>query len=190
MSVAVLGAMVGCSNPGSDEGHAGGGTPEEVHNQVEADRQAEAIRDGAEKGPEKGPEKGTEQSAEKGAEAAVASVKEMGPWVAGDEMLPGRDGVANIKILEVHANGSGEVCGTGKLAEVRYKAMKRDGTVLDPGTRPYKFRVGAGNVIKGWDVVVAKMRVGDSFTLVIPQELAYGPSEGDLKFDMELLGFE
>ena len=39
-------------------------------------------------------------------------------------------------------------------------------------------------------MIVAKMRVGDSFTLALPQQLAYGPSRGDLKFDMELLSFK
>jgi FKBP-type peptidyl-prolyl cis-trans isomerase len=34
------------------------------------------------------------------------------------------------------------------------------------------------------------MRVGDSFTIALPQALAYGPSKGDLKFDMELLSFK
>ena len=49
--------------------------------------------------------------------------------------------------------------------------------------------MGAGKAIKGWDVVVSRMRVGDSFTIVLPQQSAYGPSKGDLKFDMELLSF-
>ena len=49
---------------------------------------------------------------------------------------------------------------------------------------------GAGQAIKGWDVVVARMRIGDSFTITLPQQLAYGPSKGDLKFDMELLSVE
>ena len=87
-------------------------------------------------------------------------------------------------------NGSGGVCGRGKTATVAYKAMLADGTVLDPGTRPFTFKVGAGRVIAGWDIVVAKMKLGDSFTVLLPGELAYGPSKGDLKFDMELLSFK
>ncbi|MBL4771249.1 MAG: FKBP-type peptidyl-prolyl cis-trans isomerase [Planctomycetes bacterium] len=73
------------------------------------------------------------------------------------------------------------------MATLKYKAMLANGTVIDPGTRPFSFKVGAGRAIKGWDVVVAKMRVGDSFTIILPMKLAYGPSKGDLKFDMELL---
>ena len=118
------------------------------------------------------------------------SMKVMGPWMAGDQIDSGRSSVKPIDILEVHANGSGDVCGKGKRATLRYVAMNSDGSVLDPGRRPFTFRVGSGQAISGWDVVVAKMRVGDSLTLMLPQELAYGPSRGDLKFDMELLSFE
>ncbi len=82
------------------------------------------------------------------------------------------------------------MCGSGKSATLAYKAMLADGTVIDPGTRPFTFKVGAGQAIKGWDVIVAKMRVGDSFTVTLPQQLAYGASKGDLKFDMELLSFK
>lgn len=111
-------------------------------------------------------------------------------WKKDDKIPSGTPGVPDIQVLAVHANGSGEVCGSGKQAKLAYKAMLADGTVIDPGTKPFSFKVGAGKAIKGWDIVVAKMRVGDSFTILLPQALAYGPSRGDLKFDMELLSFE
>ncbi len=111
-------------------------------------------------------------------------------WSAGDTIPSGKASVEAIKILAVHKNGSGAVCGLGKKATLQYKAMLADGSVIDPGTRPFTFRVGAREAIEGWDVVVAKMRVGDSFTILLPMELAYGPSRGDLKFDMELLSFK
>lgn len=121
--------------------------------------------------------------------AAVASVptKDQGPWEAGDFIAPGRAGVPNIEILEVRANGEGEVAGLGKTATLKYKAMKADGSVVDPGQAPFTFKVGAGKAIKGWDVIVAKMRVGDSFTILLPKALAYQDRFGDMKFDMELL---
>lgn len=118
------------------------------------------------------------------------ATKEMGPWEAGDRIASGMPGVKDIEILEVHANGAGDIVGNGKSATLKYVAMMKDGKVLDPGRRPFTFVVGRGSAIKGWDVIVSKMRVGDSFTLVIPQELAYGASKGDLKFDMELLSFK
>ena len=112
-----------------------------------------------------------------------------GGWTAGDTIPSGMDGVPDIRILEVHKNGDGPVCGTGKSATLAYKAMLADGTVIDAGRRPFTFTVGSGQAIKGWDVIVSKMRVGDSFTVSLPQQLAYGPAKGDLKFDMELQSF-
>lgn len=111
-------------------------------------------------------------------------------WSDGDTIPSGRDGVPDIQILKVHKNGSGPKCGTGKRATLAYKAMLADGTVLDPGTRPFSFNVGKREAIVGWDIVVAEMRIGDSFTILLPQQLAYGPGRGDLKFDMELLTVE
>ena len=125
-----------------------------------------------------------------GGEATKDSLEAEGDWCDGDTIPSGMAGVPDIQVLKVHKNGHGSVCGSGKSATLAYKAMLADGTVIDPGQRPFTFKVGAGRAIKGWDVIVAKMRVGDSFTVTLPQQLAYGPSKGDLKFDMELLSFQ
>ena len=121
---------------------------------------------------------------------STASSNAAGGWSDGDTIPSGMDGVPDIQILKVYKNGSGEVCGSGRRASLKYVAMLANGSVLDPGTRPFTFAVGQGEAIKGWDVVVAKMRIGDSFTILLPQQLAYGPSKGDLRFDMELLSVQ
>lgn len=121
------------------------------------------------------------------AEAATEQVADQSTWAVGGTIASGLDGVADLEILKVHSNGAGEVCGVGRTATLKYKAMLANGKVLDPGNRPFSFEVGSGRAIKGWDVIVSKMRVGDSFTITLPKELAYGPSKGDLMFDMELL---
>ncbi len=132
----------------------------------------------------------TDQAPEaNGGTDATTDTTAAGGWSAGDTIPSGMANVPDIDILEVHANGSGDVCGNGKSATLKYKAMKADGTVIDPGTRPFTFVVGGGGAIKGGDVIVARMRGGASFTIALPQDLAYGPAQGDLKFDMELLSF-
>jgi FK506-binding nuclear protein len=59
---------------------------------------------------------------------------------------------------------------------------------------PFKFKLGQGDVIKGWDVAVAGMAVGSERRIVVPAHLAYGkksmggiPANSELTFDLKLL---
>ncbi len=98
---------------------------------------------------------------------------------------------------EVLAEGKGDVCGKGRAASVHYVGTFKSGKKFDSSRDrddPFVFEVGAGSVIEGWDEVVAKMRVGDRWKVVIPWQKAYGehqnrdiPAKSDLVFDIELL---
>lgn len=84
--------------------------------------------------------------------------------------------------------------GRGKTVQVRYEGrLAKNGKRFDKGT--IRFRLGAGEVIKGWDLGVAGMKVGEQRKLLIPPQLAYGPRgappdippNAPLTFDVELL---
>lgn len=80
---------------------------------------------------------------------------------------------------------------------VRYIGKLTNGKVFDSNTKgaPFVFRLGGGEVIKGWDVGVAGMNVGGTRKLTIPPALAYGskgappdiPKNAVLEFEVKLL---
>jgi FKBP-type peptidyl-prolyl cis-trans isomerase len=104
--------------------------------------------------------------------------------------------------------GTGEGISQGQVAVVHYTGWLYDPTVPDHKGRefdssrrrgePFRFTVGAGGVIRGWDEGVQGMQPGGQRQLVIPSQLAYGergqggviPPDATLLFDIELLTIE
>jgi len=70
----------------------------------------------------------------------------------------------------------------GDNVKVHYTGRLDDGTVFDSseGKGPLEFTVGSGQVIQGFDEAVAGMKVGDSKTVRIPVEKAYGERNNEM----------
>jgi peptidylprolyl isomerase len=94
--------------------------------------------------------------------------------------------------------GQGAEATSGKRVTVHYVGTLTDGSKFDSSRdrgQGFSFRLGAGEVIKGWDQGVAGMKVGGLRKLTIPHELAYGdrgfppviPARATLVFEVELL---
>lgn len=94
--------------------------------------------------------------------------------------------------------GTGIEAAAGKMVIVHYTGTLTDGSKFDSSLdrkQPFPFTLGAGQVIKGWDVGVAGMKVGGKRKLVIPPDMAYGargyppviPPNSTLVFEVELL---
>ncbi|MED6181419.1 hypothetical protein PIB30_019133 [Stylosanthes scabra] len=85
----------------------------------------------------------------------------------------------------------------GKKVSVRYIGkLQKNGKIFDSnvGRAPFKFHLGVGQVIKGWDVGVNGMRVGDKRRITVPPSMGYGdrrigsiPPNSWLVFDVELI---
>jgi len=90
---------------------------------------------------------------------------------------------------------------TGQTVVVHYTGTLSDGSKFDSSRdrgKPFKFKIGKGEVIKGWDVGVAQMSVGQRARLVCSPDFAYGskghpgiiPPNATLTFDVELIRLE
>jgi FKBP-type peptidyl-prolyl cis-trans isomerase len=101
-------------------------------------------------------------------------------------------------IIEDLNVGNGDEAVAGKTVVVHYTGWLTNGSKFDSSkdrNDPFDFRLGAGQVIPGWDDGVAGMKVGGKRKLTIPPEMAYGsrgaggviPPNATLVFEVELL---
>jgi len=114
--------------------------------------------------------------------------------------ISGDEGV----LKEILREGAGETPPKGAGAKVQYVGTlattgdKFDSSRDRPGSPPFTFKVGRGEVIKGWDLGVATMKKGELAVLTCRADYAYGengspptiPANATLKFEVELLDWD
>lgn len=135
-----------------------------------------------------------------------------GPRGAGGAIPPNATLVFDVKLLKVIKTdiadtmvGEGDEAMVGQMVSVHYtgwlfdkNAPENKGVKFDSSRdrdEPFEFPLGQGQVIQGWDIGVAGMKVGGQRTLIIPSEMGYGargaggviPPNAVLIFDVELL---
>ena len=122
--------------------------------------------------------------------------KKPGGAALGDTVKTG----SGLKYVDMKI-GTGPSPQSGQTAVVHYTGWLTSGRKFDSSkdrNEPFRFPVGQGRVIKGWDEGVASMKVGGMRKLISPPELGYGdrgagsviPPGATLVFEVELLGVE
>lgn len=106
-------------------------------------------------------------------------------------------GMSGQLIIQDQVVGEGEEARVGDTLVVHYTGKLANGEVFDTsvGGTPFRFVLGGGQVIPGWDQGLQGMKVGGRRILVIPPDLAYGPNgygpipaNATLTFEVELVG--
>ncbi|QHS75778.1 peptidylprolyl isomerase FPR1 [Saccharomyces paradoxus] len=104
----------------------------------------------------------------------------------------------NVKIDRISPGDGATFPKTGDLVTIHYTGTLENGQKFDSSVdrgSPFQCNIGVGQVIKGWDVGIPKLSVGEKARLTIPGPYAYGPRgfpglippNSTLVFDVELL---
>ena len=98
----------------------------------------------------------------------------------------------------LHEEGTGDKVQQGDMVEVHYYGVLMNGNMFDNSFargEPFRFQVGMGQVIPGWDEGLSLLKEGDKATIFIPSKLGYGdagappniPGKSDLAFYVEIV---
>lgn len=113
--------------------------------------------------------------------------------VKGKDTLTTATGLKYIKLNET----AGTPAAIGKTVKVHYTGYFTDGKIFDSSVErgePFSFKIGANEVIQGWDIGISLLKTGEKARLIVPYNLAYGENDyGPIKgkstliFDVELI---
>merc|ERR1712168_1715305 len=128
---------------------------------------------------------------------AVLAVLVVGAVMAEPEV---RDSGLKVELVS-KPDSCDRVARNGDMLEMHYTGTLEDGKKFDSSydrSEPFKFQIGVGQVIKGWEEGVLGMCIGEKRRLIVPPELGYGdqgageviPGGATLFFDIELMGIE
>jgi FKBP-type peptidyl-prolyl cis-trans isomerase len=100
---------------------------------------------------------------------------------------------SGLRYILTKPNASGASLKTGQLVTVKYAGRLLSDKSFDSGT--FSFNLGIGQVVAGFDEGIAKMKVGESATLIFPSSLGYGsrgagsaiPGYSPLVFEIEVV---
>ncbi|KKP64193.1 MAG: Peptidyl-prolyl cis-trans isomerase [Candidatus Nomurabacteria bacterium GW2011_GWF2_35_12] len=126
--------------------------------------------------------------------------------IAGEEQnnMQNAQQIEGVKII-ILKEGNGDIAKSGDTVAMNYTGKLADGTIFDSNVdpkfnhvQPFVFTIGAGQVIRGWDVGIAGMKVGEGRILEINPDYAYGeagaggviPPNATISFEVELLQIE
>ena len=133
---------------------------------------------------------------------AVLLAAALGPAACKKSSAPASTTTPEGLVVEDVKVGDGALATPGKMVSVHYTGRLTNGSKFDSSYdrgQPIEFPLGAGKVIKGWDMGIQGMKVGGKRKLTIPPDLAYGsqgtpggpiPPNATLVFDVELTGVQ
>lgn len=139
----------------------------------------------------------TGKATTKSTKSKTATIKKMTTPLNNSAAVTTDSGLTYI----ITQKGAGAQLKTGDNVIINYTGLLTDGTKFDSSLdrgEPFPFALGAGEVIKGWDEGIGKLRVGDRAILIIPPTLGYGsrgaggviPPDATLIFIVEVMGVQ
>lgn len=103
--------------------------------------------------------------------------QQINDYIAANKITVTKSTTEGVNIALTSAKPDSAQVKTGQTVSVLYKGKLLNGTQFDSrtdSTNAFSFQVGAGSVIKAWDIALPLVRVGETFTLILPSSIGYG----------------